>query len=174
MSSWLPLVRGYTGFVGSMWIALVFDGVATKEIAMNVKEQQEPTNTEKIHRSYMNFGFFNLDAGMVLKYKVYTGGIDLALALHIAVLFGAAAAVDYYSDKVRLLHTEDPAKTTVAKKANILRTLNFCHKFGNSFGLAVRSFSSGAWPCDEISCAGSDNPNAKTNLRTSLGLTTDR
>jgi hypothetical protein len=153
MSSWSPLVQGFTtaalgGFVGSMWIALVFDGVATKEIAMNVKEQQKPTNAEKIHRSYMNFVYFNLDAGMVLKYKVvfalalsgsaaqaYTGAIDLALALQIAVLFGSPAAVEYYSDKVRLLHTEDPAKMTVAKKADILRTLNFCHKFGISFAI---------------------------------------
>jgi hypothetical protein len=96
----------------------------------------------------MNFVFFNLDARMVLKYKVvfalalsgsaaqaYRGGVDLALTLQIAVLFGAPAAVEYYSDKVRLLHTEDPAKMTVAKKADILRTPNFSHKFGISFAI---------------------------------------
>jgi hypothetical protein len=49
MSSWLPLVQGFTAaalgdFVGSMWIALVFDGVANKEIAMNAKEQEKPIN----------------------------------------------------------------------------------------------------------------------------------
>jgi hypothetical protein len=108
----LPLIQNLTSaalgvFTGGMWIAIEFDNVATKQIKMAKKEQDEPVSVETLHGSYANLVYFNKVAGMVNKYKgVFVLGlartaaqawltgdcVDVMLGAQIAVLVAVIGA----------------------------------------------------------------------------------
>jgi hypothetical protein len=103
----MPLLQVCTAaalraFVGSTWIAIVFD---------------ETTTVDALPRAGPRV-YFNLEAGMVNKDKLLTLQIGLLAVTPVGVEY-------YYSGTLRLLHTEDPARMTMAKKADICASSTF-------------------------------------------------